>query len=483
MIQPLLRFAFLLAVFLSGAAGAQFVPDFRVRPDDYTVLMVPDAAVSEGVEKWTSGHGKFFGKGWRKAGQQAEWRVTVPVADDYAVNVALYQTHGKPVSFIVQAGESAVRGALTGQERGWNRLALDGALRLPQGAVTVTLKVVAPAEDFELSVQAVELVRPAVRRALLEKALSLRTDAKWFREAGYGMMVHWTSETMPRTGDRKAYAQAVAEFDVEAFAAQMQATGAGFVVLTTSHGAQYFPGPSRALDAILPGRTAARDLVGELAAALGQRGMKLLLYYHLGAGSDPKWIEASGAMDTDTTRYFTNWRNFIAEIGERYGDRLAGWWFDDGSVAYYYRSAPWESLHAAARAGFAQRLIGFNPWELPSPTEFQDFYCGEGRADPSGADALLNKGGDGRYPRGAYAGLQASACVIAEANWVHSRKDTEIGPPNWTAPQMADLLARFRSYGNVPIFNVEIYQEGTVAPGTVAMFQEARRLLDSGGNR
>ena len=254
-----------------------------------------------------------------------------------------------------------MRGALTGQERGWNRVPLDGTLRLPQGAVAVTLRVLAPAEDFELSVQSVELGRPAVRTALLEKAVSLRADAKWFQEAGYGMMVHWTSETMPRAGERKPYAQAVAALDVEAFAAQMQATGAGFVVLTTSHGQQYFPGPSHVLDTLLPGRTTSRDLVGDLAAALQKRGMKLMLYYHLGAGSDPAWIKASGAMETDTTRFFTNWRSFITEIGERYGERLAGWWFDDGAVAYYYRSAPWESLHRAARAGFAQRLIGWNP--------------------------------------------------------------------------------------------------------------------------
>ena len=61
----LLRFAFLAVALLPAALGAQFVPDYLVRPDDFTVLMVPDAAVSEGIEKWTSGHGKFFGKGWR----------------------------------------------------------------------------------------------------------------------------------------------------------------------------------------------------------------------------------------------------------------------------------------------------------------------------------------------------------------------------------------------------------------------------------
>lgn len=475
-----LRLAFLPFVFLASALWAQFVPDFRVRPDDFTVLMVPDATVSEGIEKWTSGHGKFFGKGWRTAGQQAEWRVTVPEPDDYAVNVSLCQSHGTPASFTVAAGESEVRGALTGRERGWNRVALDGVLRLPRGAVTITLKVTSPAKDFELAVQSVELVRPAVRKALLERALSLRADSKWFQDAGYGIMVHWTSESMPRAGERKPYAPAAAEFDVERFATQMQATGAGFVVLTTSHGQQYLPAPNRAMDALLPGRTASRDLVGDLAAALEKRGLKLMLYYHPGAASDPKWIEASGSLETDTTRFFANWENIISEFGERYGERLAGWWFDDGAVAYYYRSAPWEALHRAARAGFAQRLIGWNPWELPSPTEFQDFYCGEGRAEPSGADALLQNGGDGRYVSGAYAGLQASAALITEGDWVHSRKDTEIGLPKWTAAQMADLLARFRSYRSVPIFNVEIYQTGDVSPATVTMFHEAHGISGKG---
>jgi hypothetical protein len=60
-------------------------------------------------------------------------------------------------------------------------------------------------------------------------------------------MCHWTSETSPRRGERKPYAQAVRDFDVEGFAGQVQATGAGFVVFTTSHGEHFFPAPLASL--------------------------------------------------------------------------------------------------------------------------------------------------------------------------------------------------------------------------------------------
>ncbi|MCX6876835.1 MAG: alpha-L-fucosidase [Verrucomicrobia bacterium] len=257
----------------------------------------------------------------------------------------------------------------------------------------------------------------------------------------------------------------------------MRQTGAGFVVLTTSHAFQYFPAPLATLEKILPGRTSKRDLVADLAAALGQRGIKLMLYYHLGASDDSEWLKAAGFWDTDTSRFFGNWQAIITEAGERYKDHLAGWWFDDGSTNYYYRSAPWEKLDRAAKAGFSQRLVGFNPWELNSPTEFQDYFTGEGFEDPRGYNNLLVRGGDGCYPAGTHQGLQASACLITEGDWVHTRKDSPVGTPRWNAKQLAGMLKEFVAYHNVPLFNLEIYQEGTVSPPSVEIFEQAAPSL------
>ena len=305
----------------------------------------------------------------------------------------------------------------------------------------------------------------------------MRSNPTWFQNARYGMMVHWTKQSVPLQGDPKPYEQAVADFDVEKFADDMKSTGAGFVVFTTSHAMHYFPGPLKSLDDILPGRTAKRDLPADLAKALGKRGMKLFLYYHLGAHDDPEFLKASGFWETDTTKFFGNWQKMISEAGQRYGKQLAGWWFDDGSTNYYYRSAPWESLAKAAKAGFPQRFISFNAWEMNNPTGFHDFCTGEACYDPRGIDALLTPEHKGFYPSGTHAGLPASACLISDSNWVHNSLNTPPSSPKWNAEQLTELIKGFIAHKNVPIFNLEITQDGQLSPQSLDIFRQAAAKL------
>lgn len=461
-----------------------FVPDFKLKPDDYTVLLAVDAKLPAGLVPFQAGaHGKFFIKNWQRSDQQAEWTVTAPADADYAVQVLVNGTSHQAIRLEVAAAGKTLTAILPADARRWQRIPLPGTVKIPAGATTVTLRLIPTdsAATFGAQVHAVEFVRPAIREALQEKALHLRADATWFHNARYGMMVHWTSQSMPRFGAPKSYDQAVADFDAEAFADQMQQTGAGFVVFTTSHAFQYFPAPLTSLEKILPGRTSRRDLVADLSAALGKRGMKLFLYYHLGAIDDSAWLQASGFWETDTTRFFNNWQAIISEAGERYGDKLAGWWFDDGAVSYYYRSAPWEKLDRAAKAGFPQRLVGFNPWELNSPTGFQDFFTGEGFTEPQGYNRLLIPGGNGRYPSGTHQGLQASATLISGGGWVHARREAPPAGPHWNVDQLTGMLKGFIAHKNVPVFNLEITQDGQLSPQTIDLFRQAAAKLPAPG--
>jgi hypothetical protein len=375
----------MLLALAPSASAARFVSDGRIRADGVTVLMACDAEHSPDLAEFQSGgHGKFHLKGWRKAGQQATWTVHADAVAEYQVNVVLCRSGGGPVQARVSVGDAAALGVLSAG--GWQRVPLQGLLPLPAGPAQITLRLDAAETNgpFAAEVLSVELVRPAVRTELERSAVAQRVDTDWMRKAGYGFMVHWTSQSQPRQGGTKPYAEAVRDFDVDGFADQMKAGGAGFVVFTTSHGYQYFPAPLAALDQILPGRTASRDLVADLAKALEARGLRLLLYYHLGAAQDRDWMAAAGFWETDTSRFFGNWSRIVREAGQRYGSRLAGWWFDDGMVTYYHRSPDWRTLTAAAKDGYAQRVVGYNPWVYPSPTPFQDYYCGEGNADPAG---------------------------------------------------------------------------------------------------
>lgn len=467
----------LILTVLAAARAQTFAPDGRVRPDDRTAFMAVDARLSDGLTPFQpGGQNKFYVQGWTRPDQRAEWTLRVEEAGEYEVCVSMRRNAGRALRVAISAGGSTHSGTLAAEApRAWDRLPLTGTLALPAGASTLTLRLAS--EDgvtaFDACVHAVELVRPAVRAEQARRALALRADPAWFQKARYGIMVHWTNESAPLHGEPKPYAAAVEAFDVEAFAERVQRTGAGFVVFTTAHAYQYFPAPLASLDKLLPGRTSRRDLVADLADALGRRGLKLMLYYHLGAVNDVAWMRASGCLGADAEAFFTHWRAIISEAGNRYGGKLAGWWFDEGATSYYYRNAPWESLARAAKAGNPQRLVGFNAWELVNPTGFHDFCTGEGCQEPRGFGGLLRPGGDGRYPCGTHAGLQASACLTTERDWGHFSRDAPFPPPKWSAPQLAELLRGFITCRNVPIFNLEIAQDGQLSARTLALFEEA----------
>ena len=230
MFTNLLRVAVFLSVNAMAVSGA-FVPDFRVRPDDYTVLMAADAKRPPELKPFQAGaHGKFHVTGWTRPEQALEWEITVPEEDAYSINVLLRRHGSQALRVELTGATQTVSGLVPASLRGWTRQTLDGLLRLPAGKQRLVLRARSANDtnSFNASVFSIELVRPAVRERLHLAALKLRSDTRWFQECRYGLMCHWTSESFPRHGERKPYDQAVREFDVEGFAVQVAANGRRF---------------------------------------------------------------------------------------------------------------------------------------------------------------------------------------------------------------------------------------------------------------
>lgn len=461
------------------AAQNLFTPDFRIQPGNYTALMAADAQLSPGLVRQPGDHRKLEVRGWTSLAQSFTWNVTAPASGDYAVNVLLDHREGAPVTLQVRAGldkplSLAVTHRPEPERYRWRRVPLPGTLHLSPGPNTITLRAsgVGGNGNFDISLWSLELVQPTVRDRLARAAVRSRLDPQPLQALRYGFMVHWTPQSFPSHGERKSYADAVRDFNVEAFADQVKRGGAGFLVLVTAHALQYFPAPIHSLELLLPGRTTSRDLVADLAQALENRGVRLFLYYHLGSIEDPEYLRASGFWETDTTRFFENWVRIVTEIGERYGARLAGWWFDDGMCNYYYRSPDWQRLYRASKAGNPRRVTTFNRWLWPAATDFQDYDACEVCTEPA-ATGWLPAGGDGRFLDGPAKGLPAAVTLITEGDWLHAGKDTAVGAPRWTAPQLTLYLRDFASRRVVPIFNLEIYQEGRLSPSTIDVFAAA----------
>jgi hypothetical protein len=120
-----------------------------------------------------------------------------------------------------------------------DRLFVLAPLRLPPGPCRLALRALHEPEEGAMNLQllSVELAHPTTLTAIELDRRSLMGDTRWLRHADYGLFIHWNSFSLPHhphPPPPPTYQEAVAAFDVEAFASMCAESGAEFVVLTTT---------------------------------------------------------------------------------------------------------------------------------------------------------------------------------------------------------------------------------------------------------
>ena len=432
--------------------------------------MGDEAVISGGPRPQVVSHGakRLQVRNWTSAEDSFRWQVEVPAPGEFLVTAL---TKSKGAVLELRSGNQRLERPV---ETNWDRIDM-GRLRLGKGIHEVTLRAAKPGERMEL--YSLELISPALDRKLQRQAKEVRSDTSWMRRAKYGLQFHWTSQSAPRRGQRKKYADAVHDFPVQTFAQIVKETGAGYVIITTSHGEHYFPAPIKAIDRVLPGRTSERDLVRNWIDALAAHDIRLMLYYHCGHDDwkNPEgWWQHTGYDPKNPQRFLDNWCAITSEVGNRYGKGLAGWFFDDGCV-YYPLNPDFRRLTLAAKAGNPGRLVCYNPWVLPRSTDFQDYLCGEGYDFLKLWDGLPANG-TGIYTSGPYRGLQAHTNFILEQrSWVHSRLDTDIPAPQYIKEQFVQDMKAGIAHGIVPSVNLEIYQDVGVGEASLEYMRALRK--------
>jgi hypothetical protein len=92
-----------------ASASAQFRPDFKLKPDDFTVLMGVDAELSEGLNRVShSSHGKFQVSGWSNAHQFATWKITTDKPGAHEVFVLVKRSNNQPLAFNLDAADKSI---------------------------------------------------------------------------------------------------------------------------------------------------------------------------------------------------------------------------------------------------------------------------------------------------------------------------------------------------------------------------------------
>jgi len=385
---------------------------FHLRPDAVTALVAKYGILSS--DKMTRVANPV--RGFHSPQDTVTWTVIAPKEEDYVVSVLFSMKDS--VNMEVSSGESVL--AAPSIPYTWEyrpffwRQELPGTLHLKAGENQITFRLpdAKPATasarnannrarkfgqvvqtDFHLF--SVELGTAAARKGLLERAQAIRSDASWMIDGKYGLFVHWSAQSRGFTINEKRAAwfqKSVEMFDVQVFADAVERTGAAWITFTATHQGFYWPGPNAALDKITPGRTAQRDLLGEIINELDRRGIRTLFYLHTGYnGYDPEvWREAVGANDPDPQRFSDNIEAILRECSLRYGEKLMGFGYIDGALSWDYPLNPsFEGWARAIKAGNPKALVGFSTNRGPAVSPFSDLAVTDGGSELRQPDPML----------------------------------------------------------------------------------------------
>lgn len=243
--------------------------------------------------------------------------------------------------------------------------------------------------------------------------LVTRPDMTWFREARWGVFMHFLAhqarDTTPDTTTAASWNQTVNGFDVEGLAQQLADAGAPYFFITLGQNSGFYLSPNAAYDKLVgrqPSHCSERDLVADLAAALKPRGIRLLVYLPSHAPADdraaveglrctPDWDASKWQLrpgrylrNTETDRRLSafqrNWEAVIAEWSQRWGRDVSGWWFDGcyfPEIMYHHDDSPnFHTFRAAAKAGNPESIVAFNPGVRTAfdvNTPYEDYTSGE----------------------------------------------------------------------------------------------------------
>jgi len=420
-----------------------------------------------------------------KDSSSIKWNITAPEAGEYDLFISC-AVPGPHVQLEVISGPSSVKselkmteGVYRSTEDGWyfnfERKRLDGRLHLSRGVNPITLQLSGADKDQGVRLRCLEVVSVSASVEITAAEASGRAErasTDWFVKAGYGAMFHWTDFTQPREGTKKLYPDAVDVLDVNAFASLLEEMGAGYVVFTLNHAHPHCPAPIHAWEAVHPGWTTRRDLIGDIAGAVEKRGIRLILYINSPVLTNFGKTGATGLYElTFSEEQFTEiHKNVLSEIGSRYGEKLAGYWFDSWyqSLAAY-PDVPIEAIFRYCKVGNPGRITAFNFWIFPVLTPWQDYWAGE-------LNALQNPFESRYIQRGAGTGFQAHGMVSMLESWVHSETGP-IPPPQFSTE---DLIAHVKANMErqaVTTINIGIYQDGKIEQSSLDMMRQLRRAI------
>jgi hypothetical protein len=399
----------------------------------------------------------------------ATWIATIDKSGEYRVSI-VYSGDSQGAPFTLALGNTVSNGTLAVRAElfkdplmNFGRTIASERARLPRGSLQVQLRI--PDGKSHLRIRSIEIEPTAAIQTVSQerKIVQERANTDWLAHAAYGVMFHWTSESTPRHGKALPYQRAVDAFKVTDFAEMVASTGAKYVIFTVNHAHPHCPAPIKAWERIHPGSTTKRDLLSEIAQALEARNIRLMLYF--ASHTVGKLRVATGP------EYLRIHKEILQEIGQRYGTRVAGYWFDGWyqTLEAYPEINP-RDLLPNVRAGNPARLATFNSWVYPIETPWQDYWAGE-------VGDIVRPATSRYVASDAAIGLQSHFLLYADAPWVHSLPDAEMEPLRFSDDSLIDFVKKNAEKEAAVTINLGIYQDGSIGDAARRQMAALRQAI------
>lgn len=310
-----------------------------------------------------------------------------------------------------------------------------------------------------------------------------QANTEWMK-GSFGISLHWTAETKASQGETVPFKEAVNAFEPDRIIQFLKQTGSTHFIFTLTHALQQIPAPHPKIDALLPGRTTRRDLIGELIEAAEKEKIHFIAYYNHSCNGtdDPAWKKASGYKDGDLNEFASNILQIVELLARRYGKKLSGWWFDSGYTVDMrgpHKSAtrelgdwhfPWEALSAAAKAGNPDAAVTFNAGTADMRflySSHQDYYAGETQ--------LLD-----RNYKGEKLVMQDHRWTCMEPEWVYKEKRAPFAHPRFEESEYRDFIGKHTAHGTMVTLNIAVDQSGLMNPESCGMIRRIRQAAEEG---
>lgn len=460
--------------------GAKHI--ITLEQNDITRLVPRKGDLNGGIKSFTPEKvpfKNFWTTDWKTSDQSIVWHLKTDNSDYVVAAIVEVPGLADGDNVVLEVASSESVANITIKNSGWQRIWFSTPINFKKGDAIITVRITENVKNYEVRLFSLEVSTFETKKRIYEEAKMFRSDVTWMTDIPYGFFFHWNSKSMPQRGEQLSYEEAVNNFDVEKFAKTVNDCGGKLIFFTTSWAGYYFPAPIKAIDNILAGRTTKRDLIADLSDALSKYGIKIILYYHQGQ-DDKEWWNKQNFTPDNPGDLYVNIENILGEVSQRYGNKIAGFWIDDG-MAYYPNNASFERIAKATKSGNKDNVICFNPWIFPKLTEFQDFFAGE--RDINIETAGLNNpylpiNGDGKYIDGPQSGLQATFSGLLEpGDWTHLDKNSDIPSPHFTVEELKLIVKESNKRKNLPMFNVRIYQDGTISDETFTLLKTLKQQL------